>query len=115
MGGFGAFHMAARFPDRWAAMATVVATGRPETARTLAEARLPIWMFGGGKDTIVKPHWLYTMARALEEAGHPALRFTMHEDMDHDAWKRVYAGQDLYEWLLRYRSDERAARPEKSR
>jgi predicted peptidase len=114
MGGFGAFHMAARFPDRWAAMAAVVATGKPETAGALADARLPIWMFGGGKDTVVKPHWLYTMARALEDAGHPALRFTMHEDMDHDAWKRVYAGQDLYDWFLRYRNDERPARPEKS-
>jgi predicted peptidase len=115
MGGFGAFHMAARFPDRWAAMAAVVATGRPETARTLAEARLPIWMFGGGKDTIVKPHWLYTMARALEEAGHPVLRFTVHEDMDHDAWKRVYGGQDLYDWFLGYRSADRPTVPEQSR
>jgi predicted peptidase len=115
MGGFGAFHMAATFPERWAAMAVVVATGRPDTARTLADARLPIWMYGGGKDTVVKPHWLYTMARALEEAGHPALRFTMHEDMDHDAWKRVYASQDLYDWFLRYRSDERPQRAEKSR
>ncbi|MEX2125725.1 MAG: alpha/beta hydrolase-fold protein [Woeseia sp.] len=114
MGGFGAFHMATRFPDRWAAMAAIVATGRPEHAGTLADAGLPIWMFGGGKDTIVKPHWLYTMARALEEAEHPALRFTMHEDMDHDAWKRVYAGHDLYDWFLRYRSDERPARREKS-
>lgn len=114
MGGFGAFHLAAHYPDRWAAMAAIVATGKPGTARALADARLPIWMFGGGKDTIVKPHWLYTMARALEEAGHPALRFTMHEDMDHDAWKRVYAGQDLYDWFLRYRSDVRPERSEKN-
>lgn len=115
MGGFGAFHLAAAYPDRWAAMAAMVATGRPETAPGLAEARLPIWLFGGGKDTIVKPHWLYVMARALEEAGHPAFRFTMHEDMDHDAWKRVYAGEDLYRWFLNYRISERPAGPEKTR
>lgn len=113
MGAFGAFHMAAKYPQRWAAMATVVGTGRPGDAKILADARLPIWMFGGGKDRVVKPHWLYRMARALEEAGHPALRFTVHEDMDHDAWKRVYAGQDVYDWLLRYRSDRRPERPEK--
>ena len=114
MGAFGAFHLAARYPDRWAALATIVGTGKLEDAAKLAEARLPIWMFGGGKDTVVKPHWLYRMARALEEANHPALRFTVHEDMDHDAWKRVYAGQDLYDWFLRYRSDERPSKPEKS-
>lgn len=115
MGAFGSFHMAAKFPDRWAAMATVVGTGRLEDAQKLAESRLPIWMFGGGKDTVVKPHWLYQMARALEEAGHPALRFTVHEDMDHDAWKRVYEGEDVFNWFLRYTRDERPSQPEKSR
>lgn len=114
MGGFGAFHLAGRFPERWAALAPVVAAGRPEATQTIAEACLPVWMFGGGKDTIIKPHWLYRTARALEDAGHPALRFTMHEDMDHDAWKRVYEGEDLYHWFLRYRSDQRPAAPEKS-
>jgi hypothetical protein len=28
------------------------------------------------------------------------LRYTIHEDMGHDVWKRVYAGDDLYNWLL---------------
>jgi predicted peptidase len=115
LGGFGAFHMAAKYPDRWAAMATVVGTGRLEHAEILARARLPIWMFGGGKDTVIKPHWLYEMARALEAAGHPAIRFTVHEDMDHDAWKRVYEGEDLFNWFLRYSSDMRPARAEKSK
>ncbi len=115
LGGFGTFHMAAKYPDRWAAIATVVGTGRLEDAKKLADARLPIWMFGGGKDTVVKPHWLYDMARALEEAGHPALRFTVHEDMDHDAWKRVYEGEDLFNWFMRYSSDVRSLRAEKSK
>ena len=55
----------------------------------------------------LKPHWLYQMAAALEAAGHPALRFTMHEDMNHDAWKRVYEDEDLYLWFMRYTSDNR--------
>ena len=115
LGGFGAFHMAAKYPDRWAAVATVVGTGRLEDAEILAKARLPLWMIGGGKDTVVKPHWLYEMARALEAAEHPALRFTVHEDMDHDAWKRVYEGEDLFNWFLRYSSDVRPSHPEKSK
>ncbi len=114
MGGFGAFHLAGRYPGRWAAVATVVAAGRSDAVNGIAGARLPLWMFGGGKDTVVKPHWLYRTARELEEAGHPALRFTLHEDMDHDAWKRVYAGEDLYRWFLRFRSDRRPEAPEKS-
>ena len=113
MGGFGAFHLAAGYPERWAAVATIVGTGKLGDAKKLADARLPIWMFGGGKDTVVKPHWLYEMARALEEAGHPSLRFTVHEDMDHDAWKRVYEGSDLYTWFLRFSASARPM-PEKS-
>jgi predicted peptidase len=106
-GGYGTFHMAAKYPERWAAIAPIVGAGRLTDAKKLADARLPIWMFGGGKDRTVKPHWLYQMAEALESAGHPALRFTVHEDMDHDAWKRVYEGEDLYNWFLRYTSNKR--------
>ncbi len=106
-GGFGTFDMAARYPERWAAIAPIVGTGKLADATKIANARLPIWMFGGGKDRTVKPHWLYQMAEALESAGHPALRFTVHENMDHDAWKRVYEGEDLYNWFLRYTSDKR--------
>ncbi len=104
-GGFGTFDLAARYPQRWAAIAPIVGTGKIRDAKTLAA--LPIWMFGGGKDTTIKPHWLYQMANALQEENHPALRFTIHEDMDHDAWKRVYEGEDLYNWFLRYRNDKR--------
>jgi predicted peptidase len=99
-GGYGTFYMAAAHPDRWAAVAPIVGTGNPDTATVLAEHNLPIWMFGGGRDGSVPVGWLYQMAQALEAAGHSSLRFTVHEDTGHDAWKRVYAGQDLYDWFL---------------
>lgn len=108
-GGFGAFHMAIAYPQRWAALAPIVGTGDLAGAPILAKARLPIWLFGAGKDPIVKPHWLYDMAQALEAAGHPELRFTVHEDMSHGAWRRIYAGRDLYDWLLQHRLSERPA------
>lgn len=99
-GGFGAFHYAARFPDRWAAVVPIVGSGNPADAPRLAAEGIPIWMFTGGADVAIKPHWLYTMARALEDAGHPDVRLTVHEDMGHDVWKRVYAGEDTYAWML---------------
>ena len=40
---------------------------------------------------------------ALDRAGHPSVRFTVHEDLGHDCWTRVYGGQDLYSWLLEQR------------
>jgi len=107
LGGFGTFHMAAKYPDRWAAITPVVGVGTMDAAKKIADARIPVWMFGAGKDAVVKPHWLYQTARALEEANLPVLRFTVHEDMDHDAWKRVYEGNDLFDWFLRYNNQQR--------
>jgi predicted peptidase len=110
-GGYGTFYMASAHPHRWAAIAPIVGTGDPETATTLAEHNLPIWMFGGGRDESVRVGWLYEMAQALEAAGHRSLRFTVHEDTGHDAWKRVYSGNDLYDWFLTHSRP----RPDQSR
>jgi predicted peptidase len=43
------------------------------------------------------------MAQALEKAGHSAVRFTVHEDLPHNVWTRVYEGSDIYDWLLKHR------------
>ena len=59
---------------------------------------MPIWIFQGGRDPVVKPQWVYNMARALEQAGH-----TIHEDLGHDVWIRVYAGNDPYDWFLSHK------------
>lgn len=107
LGGFGTFHLAAKYPERWAAIAPVVGVGTMDQAARIAAAKIPVWMFGGGRDQVIKPHWLYETARALEEGDSPALRFTVHEDMDHDAWKRVYEGNDLFDWFLRYNNQQR--------
>ncbi len=113
LGGFGTFHLAAKYPERWAAIAPIVGVGTLDQAARIAAAKIPVWMFGGGRDQVIKPHWLYETARALEEGSLPVLRFTVHEDMDHDAWKRVYAGNDLFDWFLQYSTAQRPA-PEKS-
>lgn len=74
------------------------------TRRTaLAGAKLPVWIFEGGRDPVVKPEWVMATSRAPEEAGRPAVRVTVHEDLAHNAWTRVYEGWDLYRWFLRQR------------
>lgn len=106
-GGFGTFDLAAAHPNRWAAIVPMVGTGNLDAVEALAAEAIPTWMIGSGMDPVVKPHWLYQMAGALEQAGHPSLRFTVHEDMGHDAWVRPYAGNDLYSWLLKHRRSDR--------
>ena len=100
-GGFGSWYLASRHPERFAAVAPVVGWGHPDLMPALAERPVPIWVFAGGRDTGVPVRFFYPGLEALEAAGHGEVRFTIHADTGHDAWRRVYAGRDLYGWLLR--------------
>jgi len=102
-GGFGTWYFAGAHPERWAAVAPICGAANPKLIARIAEARLPIWIFQGGRDPIVLAEWVLQSARALEEAGHPEVRFTVHEDMGHNVWERVYEGWDLYQWFLQHR------------
>jgi predicted peptidase len=99
-GGFGAWHFAARHPDKVAAVAPVVGFGHPDLAEPIAKAKLPVWQFAGGRDPSVPIRQMYPLLNRLESLGHDQVRFTVHEDLGHFAWIRVYGGQDVYDWML---------------
>ncbi|GAA6205652.1 prolyl oligopeptidase family serine peptidase [Thalassotalea sp. SU-HH00458] len=99
-GGFGTWFMASQYPNKFAAIAPVVGWGHPDLMQAIAAEQLPIWQFAGGLDNAVEIQYFYAGIEKLRELGHNEVRFTVHEDMGHDAWKRVYASSDFYEWLL---------------
>lgn len=101
-GGYGAWHLATEYPEKWAAVAPFCGDGNSARVGALAAAQTPFWIFHGGRDTLIKPHWAYDMANALESAGHNSVRLTIHEDLAHDCWTRMYGGQDLYDWFLNH-------------
>ena len=100
MGGFGAFGIAAARPGYFAAVAPIAGGGDPNSLAALAKSQQPIWIFHGGRDQLVPPIDSLQMANALIARGHRATRLTVHHDLDHDAWIRVYEGEDFYSWLL---------------
>jgi predicted peptidase len=100
LGGEGSWALAAAHPARFAAVAPVVGYGPPSVAPALVAARLPVWVFAGGRDTAEPLQYFYPLVNELERLGHPGVRFTIEADLGHDAWMRVYAGQDLYDWFL---------------
>jgi len=104
-GGYGTWYMATAHPQRWAAIVPICGGGNPALAHRLAEVQMPVWIFHGGRDEVVLPRYSYEMANALEEAGHESVRLTIHEDLPHNCWDRVYSGEDVYTWLLQYRLD----------
>src|SRR5690606_12681396 len=107
-GAFGAWYLASRHPELFAAMAPVVGWGHPDLMPPLAKANLPIWVFAGGRDTTIEARYFYPGLASLEKLGHTQLRFTIEADMAHDVWTRVYAGHDLYDWFLGFSRDASA-------
>jgi predicted peptidase len=99
-GGFGTWYMASKHPENFAAIAPVVGWGHPDLMPPIAAAKLPVWLFAGGRDTAVRKPFFYAGINKLEQLSDAEVRFTIHEDMPHDAWRRIYAGDDLYNWLL---------------
>lgn len=101
-GGFGTWYMASKHPEKFAAIAPVVGWGHPDFMASIAEHKVPVWQFAGGRDSSVKIPYFYAGIEKLRELGHNNLRFTVHEEMEHDAWTRVYGSDDFYQWLLSF-------------
>jgi pimeloyl-ACP methyl ester carboxylesterase len=110
-GGFGTWFLASKHPERFAAIVPIVGYGHPELMPAIAAAKLPVWCFAGGRDSSVRVKNFYAGLNRLEALGAPELRFTIEEDMGHDVWARVYAGQDVYSWMLAHTQPPTPAPP----
>jgi len=110
-GGFGTWYLASKHPERFAAIVPIVGYGHPELMPAIASAGLPVWCFAGGRDASVRVKNFYAGLNRLEALGARDLRFTIEEDMGHDVWARVYAGRDVYDWLLSYTKPRAAPGP----
>ena len=74
----------------------------PRPRRADRQAKLPLWVFAGGRDPVVPLRYFYPVLNKLEALGHPEVRFTIEEDLGHLTWVRVYEGQDIYAWFLKH-------------
>ncbi len=99
-GGFGTWWMASKHPKLFAAICPVVGWGHPDLMDPIAQYKIPIWAFAGGRDNVVPAQYFYKGLNKLEALRHKDVRFTIHEDLGHDAWVRIYGGSDVYDWML---------------
>ena len=67
MGGYGTWSLAAASPQRFAAIIPICGGGSSSSAAKIKH--LPIWVFHGGKDTVVPPSRSESMVKALKDAG----------------------------------------------
>lgn len=100
IGGLGAWWMASKYPERFAAANPIVGFGHPDWIDSIAAADIPVWSFAGGRDQAAPVSMFYEGMNKLEALSSADVRFTVEEDMGHDVWTRVYAGEDVYRWML---------------
>jgi predicted peptidase len=100
MGGFGTWTLAAEHPEKFAAIVPICGGGNPADAKKLA--RLPIWVFHGGKDPTVPVQRSKEMVEAIKQEGGD-VRLTIYPEAGHDSWTETYNNQELYSWLLEHK------------
>lgn len=97
LGGQGSWYLAARTPERFAALVPVCGRSNPEAAEKLKT--LPIWVFHGANDDTVPPDESKKMVRALEEVG-VNVKLTIYPGVGHDSWSKAYSEPELYTWMF---------------
>lgn len=123
MGGAGAWSLASRHPERFAALVPVCGwimpmAGRPEYQRDLrvsgwdpdapwASAAnrvkdLPIWIWHGALDASVPVEESRRMAAALRAAG-ADVRYTELPGVGHNAWDPAYGSAEMAAWMFEQR------------
>jgi len=108
VGGNGAWYLAYRHPDRFAAIAPMAGPAIPWWATRLRD--VPVWAFHGDRDEIVPLRESREMVDALRAEGGDA-RLTVLEGRDHFILD-AYENRELYVWLLRHTlASRRAAGP----
>lgn len=100
MGGFGTYTLAALTPQRFAAIAPICGGASVRIAPLLKG--VPIWSFHGDKDPIVPLRMEQPIIDALTKQG-GEVKFTVVENGGHDVWTQIYAGEDIYNWLLQHK------------
>ena len=100
MGGFGTWDLAARRPERFAAILPICGGGDEQTAARIA--KLPIWCAHGDADEAVPVERSRNMIAALRAAG-GSPHYVEMPGVGHDSWTPTYRDPAALDWLFAQR------------
>ena len=100
MGGFGTWDLAARMPNRFAAIVPICGGGDDDVAGRIAA--LPIWCFHGDADTAVPVERSRSMIAAVKAAGGRPI-YSELAGVGHDSWTPAYRDRFVLDWLFSQR------------
>lgn len=98
MGGFGAWEAIQRRPDLFAAAVPACGGGDETLAHRIK--RVPVWVFHGARDPIVRVERSRGMIHALISSG-GVPRYTEYPDINHFCWGLAFGDRVLHDWLFR--------------
>jgi predicted peptidase len=121
MGGYGAWHLAEKYPRRFAALVVICGGIHPPAATLKAHPELstwsaaddpksygraaaavdkiPVWIFHGTDDDIVPVTESRRMYAAMKEIGAEA-HYTEFPGIKHVSWDKAYDNEKLFPWLF---------------
>ncbi|HNQ22240.1 MAG TPA: alpha/beta hydrolase-fold protein [Phycisphaerae bacterium] len=100
MGGFAAWRIACRYPDRFASLTVFCGGGEPDLAGNVRH--LPIRLYHGAADPVVPVEHSRTMAAALQRLRVP-VEYVEVPAGNHLVWPGPLAERGLYEWMSKRR------------
>lgn len=106
MGGYGSWHIATHYPERYAAMASLSGSGYqqaqpPEADFACRLAEVPVWVIHGEQDTIADYGAVRSQVEDWEELCDTEVKWTTYPDEGHfGTYETAYRDPAFYEWLL---------------
>lgn len=100
MGGYGSWDLAARMPERFAAVLPICGGGDAAAANRLT--KLPIWCFHGEADPLVPVGLSRSMIAAVKAAGGTPI-YSELPGVGHDSWTPAYRNPAVLDWLFAQR------------
>jgi predicted peptidase len=121
MGGYGTWHLAEKYPHRFAALVVICGGIHPPPATLKAHpelakwfpadepqsysdaaakvGKIPVWIFHGADDDTVPVTESRRMYAAMKEAGAEA-HYTEYPGIKHVSWDKAYDEEKLFPWLF---------------
>ena len=121
MGGYGTWHLAEKYPHKFAALVVICGGIRPPAATLKAHpelakwfpvdepksysdaaakiGKIPVWIFHGADDDIVPVTESRRMYAAMKEIG-AETHYTEFPGIKHVSWDKAYDDEKLFTWLF---------------
>lgn len=101
MGGYGAWSLAAAWPEKWSSVLVLAGGALHDQLplEKLAQRRVPVWAISASGDPLIPWQRSQTLIEQLNKLGGHST-FTLLEGKSHDFCPRVFAASEVYEWML---------------